>query len=93
MASALRPATAARRALLTMRPLGLATRSSHSAAPSPPQQPDELGVGELQGIKFRVAPLRRTGEDDDTKRARLLCAFFLQYCVCNPLPPSLSLSP
>ncbi|GAB0135368.1 hypothetical protein EsDP_00003708 [Epichloe bromicola] len=71
MASALRPATAARRALLTMRPLRLATRS-HSAASSPPQQPGELGVGELQGIKFRVAPLRRAGEDDDTKRARLL---------------------
>ncbi|VUC27673.1 unnamed protein product [Clonostachys rosea] len=32
----------------------------------------EFGVGELQGIKFRVAPLRRVGEDDKTKRARLL---------------------
>ncbi|KAK1979166.1 Flavinator of succinate dehydrogenase-domain-containing protein [Colletotrichum cereale] len=32
----------------------------------------ELGVGELEGIKFRVEPLRRVGEDDRTMRARLL---------------------
>ncbi|KAF2194902.1 DUF339-domain-containing protein [Zopfia rhizophila CBS 207.26] len=32
----------------------------------------ELGVGELEGAKFRVEPLRRTGEDADTMRARLL---------------------
>ncbi|KAL7936568.1 Flavinator of succinate dehydrogenase domain-containing protein [Trichoderma chlorosporum] len=34
--------------------------------------PGELGVGELQGATFRVEPLRRVGEDDSTKRARLL---------------------
>lgn len=34
----------------------------------------ELGVGELQGAKFRIEPLRRTGEDPDTMRARLLCS-------------------
>ena len=33
----------------------------------------ELGVGELQGAKFKIEPLRRTGEDGNTKRARLLC--------------------
>lgn len=33
----------------------------------------ELGVGELQGAKFRIEPLRRVGEDDETKRARLVC--------------------
>ncbi|KAF9882033.1 hypothetical protein CkaCkLH20_00069 [Colletotrichum karsti] len=32
----------------------------------------ELGVGELEGIKFRVEPLRRVGEDERTMRARLL---------------------
>ncbi|KIV82163.1 hypothetical protein PV11_04291 [Exophiala sideris] len=32
----------------------------------------EFGVGELEGITFRVAPLRRTGEDLTTMRARLL---------------------
>ncbi|KAM0333119.1 hypothetical protein ACHAQA_001778 [Verticillium albo-atrum] len=32
----------------------------------------ELGVGELQGAKFRIEPLRRTGEDATTMRARLL---------------------
>lgn len=37
--------------------------------------PGELQVGELQGATFRVEPLRRVGEDDATKRARLLCMF------------------
>lgn len=35
----------------------------------------ELGVGELEGAKFKVEPLRRTGEDEATKKARLLCPF------------------
>ncbi|KAF2729858.1 putative succinate dehydrogenase assembly factor 2, mitochondrial, partial [Polyplosphaeria fusca] len=35
-------------------------------------QDGELGVGELEGAKFRVEPLRRTGEDEGTMRARLL---------------------
>jgi hypothetical protein len=34
----------------------------------------ELGVGELEGAKFRIEPLRRTGEDPNTTRARLLCS-------------------
>ncbi|KAG5922422.1 hypothetical protein E4U42_005462 [Claviceps africana] len=58
MSFSMRPAAAARR-LLAARP--------YSSSP-----PAELAVGQLEGIKFRVAPLRRTGEDDDTKRARLL---------------------
>lgn len=33
----------------------------------------ELQVGELEGAKFKIEPLRRVGEDDKTKRARLLC--------------------
>ena len=33
----------------------------------------ELGVGELEGAQLRVEPLRRTGEDPNTMRARLLC--------------------
>ena len=33
----------------------------------------DLGVGELEGAKFKVEPLRRTGEDIKTMRARLLC--------------------
>lgn len=35
----------------------------------------ELGVGELEGASFKVEPLRRTGEDENTTRARLLCPF------------------
>jgi len=33
----------------------------------------ELGVGEMEGASFKVEPLRRTGEDKATMRARLLC--------------------
>jgi hypothetical protein len=33
----------------------------------------ELGVGEMEGGKFKVEPLRRTGEDENTMRARLVC--------------------
>jgi hypothetical protein len=33
----------------------------------------EMGVGELQGAEFKIEPLRRTGEDLNTMRARLLC--------------------
>lgn len=36
-----------------------------------PQKP-ELGVGEMEGITFKVEPLKRVGEDVTTKRARLL---------------------
>lgn len=35
----------------------------------------ELGVGEMEGASFKVEPLRRTGEDGNTTRARLLCQF------------------
>lgn len=38
-----------------------------------PQKP-ELGVGEMEGITFKVEPLKRTGEDTATTRARLLCS-------------------
>ncbi|CZS99435.1 probable EMI5 Protein required for transcriptional induction of the early meiotic-specific transcription factor IME1, also required for sporulation [Rhynchosporium agropyri] len=32
----------------------------------------EMAVGEMEGAKFKVEPLRRTGEDPNTMRARLL---------------------
>jgi len=35
----------------------------------------DLGVGEMEGAKFKVEPIRRTGEDANTMRARLLCPF------------------
>ena len=37
----------------------------------------ELDVGEIEGAKFKVEPLRRTGEDGNTMRARLLCLFHI----------------
>jgi hypothetical protein len=33
----------------------------------------EMDVGELEGASFKVEPLRRTGEDANTMRARLVC--------------------
>lgn len=41
----------------------------------------ELDVGEMKGAKFKVEPLRRTGEDDNTLRARLLCPFASAFKV------------
>jgi hypothetical protein len=35
----------------------------------------DLGVGEMEGAKFKIEPLRRIGEDSTTMRARLLCSF------------------
>lgn len=37
-------------------------------------QTAEMGVGEMEGASFKVEPLRRTGEDGNTMRARLLCS-------------------
>ena len=39
----------------------------------------ELGVGEMEGAEFKVEPLRRTGEDANTMRARLLCPSYTVY--------------
>lgn len=42
--------------------------------PAPESGPNaELDVGEIEGGTFRVEPLRRTGEDVNTTRARLIC--------------------
>ena len=43
----------------------------------------ELEVGQMEGASFKVEPLRRTGEDGNTMRARLLCPFL--YSI-QPLP-------
>ena len=42
-------------------------------------QKPELGVGEMEGIRFRVEPLKRKGEDAATMRARLLCKLFFFF--------------
>ncbi|EFQ97885.1 early meiotic induction protein 5 [Nannizzia gypsea CBS 118893] len=39
---------------------------------APGQTKGELEVGEMEGITFKVEPLKRKGEDNSTKRARLL---------------------
>jgi hypothetical protein len=43
----------------------------------------ELGVGEMEGAKLKVEPLRREGEDPATMRARLLCP-----CQNPPIHPT-----
>ncbi|RSL38685.1 hypothetical protein CEP53_014663 [Fusarium sp. AF-6] len=67
----MRPAVAAAagRRFILMRPLSMTTvrRATDDSS-----QASELNVGELQGAKFRIEPLRRVGEDDATKRARLV---------------------
>lgn len=78
-------AAPSQRSFTAFAPRCLATPSDvYSSAKMPRMRPDdeptgELAVGELHGAKFRVEPLRRVGETDDTKRARLLCTF-------DPLP-------
>ncbi|KAJ9156408.1 hypothetical protein NKR23_g1301 [Pleurostoma richardsiae] len=47
-------------------------QSSSSSGPIDPASSGELEVGELEGAKFKIEPLRRTGEDPATTRARLL---------------------
>ncbi len=42
----------------------------------------ELDVGEMEGAEFKVEPIRRTGEDGNTMRARLLCPFL--YSAITP---------
>ncbi|PNY24415.1 Succinate dehydrogenase assembly factor 2, mitochondrial [Tolypocladium capitatum] len=73
MASSLRPAPRRIAFALANTRLRLSPRCCcrYSTSPSSPAN-GELGVGELQGARFRIEPLRRTGEDDNTKRARLL---------------------
>lgn len=52
-------------------------QSSTSSAPFDPVVKGEMGVGELEGAEFKIEPLRRTGEDPETMRARLTCAYHL----------------
>lgn len=67
-----RPAATRRLLALPIRPLSttVARRAIDDTSSA------ELGVGELQGAKFKIEPLRRVGEDDATKRARLVCMSF-----------------
>ena len=73
-----RPA-AARITLVTSARRFLATTASRFSA-SGNESTGELALGELQGAKFKIEPLRRVGEDDATKRARLICS-----PPCSPL--------
>ncbi|KAK5658578.1 hypothetical protein OQA88_1971 [Cercophora sp. LCS_1] len=73
--SVLRPARAVS-ALRALRPLRLVRPFSSQGRPTnpsgSPSPSRDLEVGELQGAKFRIEPLRRVGESPDTMRARLL---------------------
>lgn len=69
--------------------------SSNNSAPFDPVTTGEMGVGELEGAQFKIEPLRRTGEDPETMRARLTCmfslslSFFLFQTRSLPTPPLL----
>lgn len=77
---ALRPAS--RRVQLAARPILASTgaqarrqqqhsSNSHRGGPIDPVADHEMQVGELEGAKFKIEPLRRVGEDAQTMRARL----------------------
>lgn len=68
---ALRPAAAVRRQLVA--PFTRCAASSKGPIHIEHEHDRDLDVGELQGAKFKIEPLRRTGEDEHTMRARLLC--------------------
>jgi hypothetical protein len=94
--AALRPATRAI-AALTRQPLvstlriasnrfNSTTSNNNSTTSSPSDQPTrDLDVGELQGAKFKIEPLRREGEDAATMRARLLCPFPPPFSVIETI--------
>lgn len=46
----------------------------------------ELEVGEMEGITFKIEPLKRVGEDLVTKRARLLCSYPFPCMLCTSVP-------
>lgn len=73
---ALRPS---RRILLASQPRTFTTSPFRLSSQS------ELQVGELQGAKFKIEPLRRTGEDDKTKRARLVYQSRKRGCLESDL--------
>ena len=52
---------------------------------SPDSGPNkDLGVGEMEGAKFKVEPLRREGEDSNTMKARLLCSSYISADPDSP---------
>ncbi|KAI0842516.1 DUF339-domain-containing protein [Hypoxylon sp. FL0890] len=66
-----------RRPLSTTRALRASTFPPNQPPMEPhkqrdPQQAADIGVGELEGTEIRIEPMRRTGEDDVTMRARLV---------------------
>lgn len=46
-----------------------------------------LEVGEIEGVELKVEPLRRTGEDGNTMRARLLCMNIIHFRYSSDLAP------
>lgn len=87
MSKALRPAS---RRILSARPIvatAVPARWQHNnSGPFDPVPGHEMGVGELEGAKFRIEPLRRVGEDPETMRARLTC-------TCGPAVAALDTYP
>lgn len=45
----------------------------------------EWAVGEMEGAEFRIEPLRRTGEDVPTMRARLTCWSYFFLFLANQM--------
>lgn len=60
----------------------------HPGGPIDPVAQGEMGVGELEGASFKIEPLRRTGEDAETMRARLTCMSPYPPLPSPPPPPT-----
>lgn len=58
----------------TERMTGGTQKGAPETGPNAAIEAEEMGVGEMEGGKFKIEPLRRTGEDANTTRARLLCS-------------------
>lgn len=58
----------------TERMTGGTQKGAPDSGPNAGMEAEELGVGEMTGGTFKIEPLRRTGEDANTMRARLLCS-------------------
>lgn len=58
----------------TQRMTGGTQRGSPETGTNTALEVEEMGVGEMEGGNFKIEPLRRTGEDANTTRARLLCS-------------------
>jgi len=60
----------------TERMTGGTQKGAPEDGPNAKMETEEMAVGQMEGASFRIEPLKRTGEDSNTMRARLLCSHY-----------------